>query len=188
MHLKSSNGAPINVLVLNQDEDVATMVPVPKYSRTGRQHTHVGQQEPTQEMADLEKDLQQEGNMDVRTDDLDRVKRTDETESPMDVDESPSEGPDRRGAGVSQRSLEAIVEKLHKDNEEKSNGHEDELESDAVGRMADPTDEFLLSPKPIPVLQLSPAPGERDYFFHLDEKEGITDLYDLTKPPVPASN
>lgn len=129
MHLKSSNGAPINVLVLNQDEDVATMVPVPKYSRTGRQHTHVGQQDPTQEMADLEKDLQQEGNMDVRTDDLDRVKRTDETESPMEVDESPSEGPDRRGAGVSQRSLEAIVEKLHKDNEEKSNGHEDELES-----------------------------------------------------------
>lgn len=30
------------------------------------------------------------------------------------------------------------------------------------------------------VLQLSPAPGEKDYFFHLDEREGLSDLYDLT--------
>ena len=42
-------------------------------------------------------------------------------------------------------------------------------------------------PEPIPVLQLSPAPGERDYFFHLDEAEGISDLYDLHKPPVSAA-
>lgn len=36
-----------------------------------------------------------------------------------------------------------------------------------------------------PVLQLSPAPGERDYFYHLDEREGLSDLYDLapSNPP-----
>ena len=29
------------------------------------------------------------------------------------------------------------------------------------------------------MLQLSPAPGEKDYFFHLDEREGLSDLYDI---------
>ena len=29
------------------------------------------------------------------------------------------------------------------------------------------------------VLQLSPAPGEKDYFFHLDKREGLSDLYDI---------
>ena len=133
MHLKSSDGGPINVLVLNQDEDVAAMVPIPNYSRTSSQHTDNRQQDSTEEMADLE---QQEGNMNVgqpRTGDhgapQDRVKRTDEEESPMDVDQSPPEGPDKRGASISQRSLAAIVEKLHKDKEGKSNEQEDELES-----------------------------------------------------------
>ena len=42
-------------------------------------------------------------------------------------------------------------------------------------------------PEPIPVLQLSPAPGEKDYLFHLDEAEGISDLYDLYNPPVSAA-
>ena len=32
------------------------------------------------------------------------------------------------------------------------------------------------------VLQLSPAPGEKDYFFHLDDHEGVLDLYDIKKP------
>ena len=32
------------------------------------------------------------------------------------------------------------------------------------------------------ILQLSPAPGEKDYFFHLDDQEGVLDLYDIKKP------
>lgn len=44
MHLKSTTG-PINVLVLNQDEDVTTsvMVPTPKCPRTSNKHTHARQ-------------------------------------------------------------------------------------------------------------------------------------------------
>jgi len=29
------------------------------------------------------------------------------------------------------------------------------------------------------VFKLSPVAGEKDYFYHLDEREGLTDLYDL---------
>jgi hypothetical protein len=28
-------------------------------------------------------------------------------------------------------------------------------------------------------LRLSPPPSERDYYFHLDENEGLTDLFDM---------
>lgn len=31
----------------------------------------------------------------------------------------------------------------------------------------------------IPVLRMSPAPGEQDMFVNLDEREGISDLYDI---------
>ena len=30
-----------------------------------------------------------------------------------------------------------------------------------------------------PVLCLSPAPTDKDFLFHLDEREGILDLYDV---------
>ena len=43
------------------------------------------------------------------------------------------------------------------------------------------------NPEPMPgVLQLSPAPGEKDYFFHLDDHEGVLDLYDIKKPTTTA--
>ena len=44
MHLKSTSG-PINVLVLNQEEDITTttMVPTSKCPRTDREHTHARQ-------------------------------------------------------------------------------------------------------------------------------------------------
>ena len=29
------------------------------------------------------------------------------------------------------------------------------------------------------MLQLSPAPGEQDFLYHLGDREGIRDLYDL---------
>lgn len=51
MHLKSTSG-PINVLVLNQDEGVATMVPMPKYPRTSRQQTHARQGEASEAQQD----------------------------------------------------------------------------------------------------------------------------------------
>ena len=33
----------------------------------------------------------------------------------------------------------------------------------------------------VPVLSLSPAPDDTDYFYHLDDKEGLLDLYDLSR-------
>ena len=40
--------------------------------------------------------------------------------------------------------------------------------------------------EPAPVVKLSPAPGERDYFFHLDDKEGVSDLYDISRAAQPS--
>ena len=31
------------------------------------------------------------------------------------------------------------------------------------------------------MLKLSPAPGEKDYFYHLDDREGLKELYDIRK-------
>ena len=31
----------------------------------------------------------------------------------------------------------------------------------------------------VQLFKLSPVAGEKDYFYHLDEREGLTDLYDL---------
>ncbi len=31
----------------------------------------------------------------------------------------------------------------------------------------------------VQVFKLSPVAGEKDYFYHMDEQEGLTDLYDL---------
>ena len=119
MHLKSSSGSPINVLVLNQDEGVAAMVPMPKYPRMDRQNT--GQQD-SEETSGIDKSLQQDsartGKLDedpVHDPQHDRTKRTDEMESSMDVDQALSESPDRSP----QKCLAAIVERLHSNNEEK---------------------------------------------------------------------
>ena len=40
---------------------------------------------------------------------------------------------------------------------------------------------------PITMLQLSPAPEEEDYLYHLGEREGVTDLYDLQKSVTSSS-
>ena len=119
MHLKSSSGSPINVLVLNQDEGVAAMVPMPKYPRMDRQNT--GQQD-SEETSGIDKSLQQDsartGKLDedpVHDPQHDRTKRTDEMESSMDVDQALSESPDKSP----QKCLAAIVERLHSNNEEK---------------------------------------------------------------------
>ena len=119
MHLKSSSGSPINVLVLNQDEGVAAMVPMPKYPRMDRQNT--GQQD-SEETSGSDRSLQQDsartGKLDedpVHDPQHDRTKRTDEMESSMDVDQALSESPDRSP----QKCLAAIVKRLHSNNEEK---------------------------------------------------------------------
>lgn len=124
MHLKSSSGSPINVLVLNQDEGIAAMVPMPKYPRMDRQNT--GQQD-SEETSGSDKSLQHQedsashprtGILDedpVHDPQHDRTKRTDEMESSMDVDQALSESPDRSP----QKCLAAIVERLHSNNEEK---------------------------------------------------------------------
>ena len=31
----------------------------------------------------------------------------------------------------------------------------------------------------VQILKLSPVAGERDYFYHMDEREGLADLYDI---------
>ena len=135
MHLKSSNGAPINVLVLNQDEGVAEMVPMPKYPRIDRQHTATEQEETSS--FDKGSQHQEEGASKSRTGQLDedpthdpqrdRIKRTNEIESSMDVDQVLSESPDRSDGSTPQKSLAAIVERLHSNNEEKSS--QDDLAS-----------------------------------------------------------
>ena len=119
MHLKSSSGSPINVLVLNQDEGVAAMVPMPKYPRMDRQNT--GQQD-SEETSGSDRSLQQDsartGKLDedpVHDPQHDRTKRTDEMESSMDVDQALSESPDKSP----QKCLAAIVKRLHSNNEEK---------------------------------------------------------------------
>ena len=33
-----------------------------------------------------------------------------------------------------------------------------------------------------PDLSLSPAPNDKDILFHLDDQEGVTDLYDVDAP------
>ena len=135
MHLKSCNGAPINVLVLNQDEGVAEMVPMPKYPRIDRQHTATEQQESSS--SDRGSQHQEESTSQSRAGKLDedpihdpqrdRIKRTDEMESFMDVDQVLSESPDRSEGSTPQKSLAAIVQRLHSNNEEKSS--QDDLES-----------------------------------------------------------
>ena len=149
MHLKSSTG-PINVLVLSQDEGLETTVPMPKYPRTGTQHTHARQ---------LDTDMQQ-NEMQVIPDELsrgsaiesqlimdktpggdvhtskgteqsqtetsqsssgvaetggDRLVQPGGSESNMDVN---GEGSDKRN------SLASIVERLHKDTEDRGNDEE----------------------------------------------------------------
>ena len=119
MHLKSSSGSPINVLVLNQDESVAAMVPMPKYPRMDRKHT--GQQD-SEETSGSDKGLQHQedsartGKLDedpIHDPQHDRINRTDEMESSMDIDQALSESPDRSP----QKCLAAIVERLHSNNE-----------------------------------------------------------------------
>ena len=126
MHLKSGNGSPINVLVLNQDEGVAAMVPMPKYPRMDRQQT--GQQD-SEKTSGSDKSLQHQedsarsGKLDEDPVHVPQHDRTDEMESSMDIDQPLSERPDRSP----QKCLAAIVERLHSNNEEKSS--QDDLAS-----------------------------------------------------------
>ena len=166
MHLRSATG-PINVLVLNQDEGVAAMVPMPKCPRTSAKHTHAGQSQ-TEGEATTSVDTNDELSLRETTaasrtqtsisgvpgemspdgmegsigqclktqhseqseDPLKQISASSEesgksdvtSELPMEIgtpasDESPNkdcDAPQRSG------SLAAIVERLHKGNEEKS--------------------------------------------------------------------
>jgi len=35
-----------------------------------------------------------------------------------------------------------------------------------------------------PLLRLSPPPSDRDYYFNLDDTEGVADLFDIINYPV----
>lgn len=35
-----------------------------------------------------------------------------------------------------------------------------------------------------PLLRLSPPPSDRDYYFNLDDNEGVADLFDIVNYPV----
>ncbi|XP_003384656.1 PREDICTED: transcription factor E2F5-like [Amphimedon queenslandica] len=48
--------------------------------------------------------------------------------------------------------------------------------------------ELIESHRNAPVLSLSPAPTDKDFLFHLDDQEGVADLYDVNPPPPPTSN
>lgn len=229
MHLKCTTG-PINVLVLNQDEGVATMVPVPKCPRTSAEHTHaqqpqtedeamesseindehsvekttevvasrtqpgeaspvgvegsVGQSLKTQSGQNSQSDGEPEQTLSGKEETGRSEKNEATSESPMEVCTPVSHESPNKGSSTPQRSdsLAAIVERLHKGNEEKSQDKEDQ------GDVTTTAEDFMLSPRPIPVLQLSPPPGEKDFFFNLDEKEGVADLYDLKQYSASASS
>jgi hypothetical protein len=40
--------------------------------------------------------------------------------------------------------------------------------------------ELIQSHSNAPILSLSPAPNDKDFLFHLDDQEGLTDLYDVS--------
>ncbi|CAI8052034.1 Transcription factor E2F4 [Geodia barretti] len=44
-------------------------------------------------------------------------------------------------------------------------------------------DSLTLSEVPLTMLQLSPAPGDQDFLYHLGDREGVCDLYDLISDP-----
>ena len=37
-----------------------------------------------------------------------------------------------------------------------------------------------------PLLRLSPPPGEHDYYFNLDDSEGVCDLFDIPNLDIPS--
>ena len=37
-----------------------------------------------------------------------------------------------------------------------------------------------------PLLRLSPPPGEHDYYFNLDDSEGVCDLFDIPNLDMPS--
>ena len=173
MHLKCTTG-PINVLVLNQDEGVATMVPVPKCPRTSAEHTHaqqpqtedeamesseindehsvekttevvasrtqpgeaspvgvegsVGQSLKTQSGQNSQSDGEPEQTLSGKEETGRSEKNEATSESPMEVCTPVSHESPNKGSSTPQRSdsLAAIVERLHKGNEEKSQDKEDQ--------------------------------------------------------------
>jgi len=64
-----------------------------------------------------------------------------------------------------------------------SNDTESEVESILSGKVLDTDipglEEFMSSEIFGPLMRLSPPPCERDYFFNLDENEGVCDLFDV---------
>ena len=152
------------MLVLNQDEGVATMVPIPKCPRTSAEHTHAQQSQTegeatqsleTNDERSLEEttaavtsrtppgeasldgvegsvEAQQQSGQNSQSDEqLEQTPSSNEatSESPMEVASTPGshESPNK-GCNTPQRSgsLAAIVERLHKGNEEKSQDREDQ--------------------------------------------------------------
>jgi len=47
-------------------------------------------------------------------------------------------------------------------------------------------DEFMSAEVYAPLLRLSPPPGEHDYYFNLDDSEGVCDLFDIPNLDIPS--
>lgn len=54
-----------------------------------------------------------------------------------------------------------------------------EFESLSDARLQEALEEFVLNEYPSPFTKLSPPPCSRDYYFNLDDTEGMSDLFDL---------
>ncbi|XP_064611357.1 transcription factor E2F5-like [Liolophura sinensis] len=162
IHLKSQSG-PIYVLLVNKDTEetspVVVQVPPPK-----------------DEMAEIEKHSQDAGG---------RGSKGVGKKSPMKRPDSENVSPVTRMATRSspRKTAQSAVDQVLPAQQSTSV----ELPTDIL---FDPTrtdlgvdgeliDELMSSEAFAPLLRLSPPPSDRDYYFNLDDSEGVCDLFDV---------
>lgn len=165
IHLKSQSG-PINVLLVNKDVDssspVVVQVPPPAELLVPQEKQSKDNPQPS-----VEVDFQAKGKSPRG-----KVKRELETSTPprMVTRSSPRKRQQAEQQPSSSNQLSPV------------NTSVDEL---FINSVKDPImeveylDDLMTSDVFSPLLRLSPPPSDKDYYFNLDDTEGMTDLFDV---------
>lgn len=191
IHLKSHSG-PIYVLLVNKDADstspVVVQVPPPKDNSSQVANQNVN----PESMPLLSKLVQGKGvspTQKIKTETKSPVKsplrQSQPTASPMDISSPPvtrmatRSSPRKQNIPMETQEMETHVPGTSQETFHAVNPDEMLFDPNLVNLKESDLEDLMASEMFAPLLRLSPPPSDRDYYFNLDDSEGVLDLFDV---------